>query len=181
MARTFIILIAVAVVSNVAAGTDYEKSKKLREMKEERKKMNKMSVYREGELLDLESSEIVVGDLVSLTVGDIIPCDGHFVEGADMEVDESSLTGEPVAIKKDSDKVPWMIGGTKVVKGNCTFVVMAVGPYTTVGRINLQVLGLTVKDDDEIVENGDEKNDDAEPPSDAGNQSFGIEVGKNGF
>jgi magnesium-transporting ATPase (P-type) len=172
----FIILIAVAVVSNVAAGTDYEKSKKLREMKEERKKMNKMSVYREGELLDLESSEIVVGDLVSLTVGDIIPCDGHFVEGADMEVDESSLTGEPVAIKKDSKKMPWMIGGTKVVKGNCTFIVMAVGPYTTVGRINLQVLGLTITDDDddEVTEAADGEKKDGkgeEPAGDAGNQS----------
>ena len=70
-----------------------------------------------------------------------------------MEVDESPLTGEPVPIKKSADhdedeKNPWMIKGTKVVKGNCTFVVMAVGGYTTVGRINLQVLGLEVPDDD---------------------------------
>ena len=52
---------------------------------------------------------------------------------------ESSLTGA-CGHQKDEVKMPWMIGGTKVVKGNCTFVVMAVGAYTTVGRINLQVL-----------------------------------------
>jgi len=166
----FIILVAVAVVSNVAAGTDYEKSRKLREMKEARKEMNKMSVYRDGKLVDMVTSEIVVGDLVSLTVGDIIPADGHFVEGADMEVDESSLTGEPVAIKKDDTKMPWIIGGTKVVKGNCTFVVMAVGGYTTVGRINLQVLGLEVPDDDVAKDttDGSSKDKKEEVDEDAG-------------
>ena len=64
-------------------------------MKEERKKIDKMNVYRGGELVALEVSDIVVGDLCDLTVGDIIPADGHFVQGNDMEVDESPLTGEP--------------------------------------------------------------------------------------
>ena len=70
-------------------------------MKEARKNEQNERVPGRGELVDLMTSEIVVGDLVSLTVGDIIPADGHYIEGADMEVDESSLTGEPaVAIKK---------------------------------------------------------------------------------
>ena len=99
----FVILCSVAIVVNVAAATDWSKGKALREMKEERKKMNKMNVYRGGELVSLEVSEIVVGDLCDLTVGDIIPADGHFVQGNDMEVDESPLTGEPVPIKKSSE------------------------------------------------------------------------------
>ena len=99
----FVILCSVAIVVNVAAATDYSKGKALREMKEERKKMNKMNVYRGGELVALEVSDIVVGDLCDLTVGDIIPADGHFVQGNDMEVDESPLTGEPVPIKKSSE------------------------------------------------------------------------------
>ena len=150
----FVILCSVAIVVNVAAATDYSKGKALREMKEERKKMNKMNVYRGGELVALEVSDIVVGDLCDLTVGDIIPADGHFVQGNDMEVDESPLTGEPVPIKKSSEhdedgKNPWLIKGTKVVKGNCTFVAMAVGQHTTVGKINMQVLGLKIEGDDE--------------------------------
>ena len=162
-----VILMSVAIVTNVAAGTDYMKGKELRRMKEERKRMNKMAVYRAGELLNLETNEIVVGDLCSLTVGDIIPADGHFVEGNDMEVDESPLTGEPVAIKKTADKDdghanPWLVGGTKVVKGNCTFVVMAVGMYTTVGRINMQVLGLKIPDEDDEGKAEGGKKDDAE-------------------
>ena len=99
-----------------------------------------MNVYRGGELVSLEVSDIVVGDLCDLTVGDIIPADGHFVQGNDMEVDESPLTGEPVPIKKSNEhdedgKNPWLIKGTKVVKGNCTFVAMAVDQHTTVGKI----------------------------------------------
>lgn len=149
-----VILMSVAIVVNVAAGTDYAKGKELRRMKEERKRSNTKSVYRDGKLLDIEASEIVVGDLVELTVGDIIPADGHFVQGNDMEVDESPLTGEPIAIKKsascdDDHTNPWLIGGTKVVKGNCTFVVMAVGQFTTVGRINMQVLGRKVETDED--------------------------------
>lgn len=149
-----VILASVAIVVNVGAGTDYVKGKQLREMKEERKRMNKMNVYREGKLVALEVSDIVVGDMCDLTVGDIIPADGHFIDGNDMEVDESPLTGEPIPIKKsanhdDDHKNPWMIKGTKVVKGNCTFVAMAVGQHTTVGKINMQVLGLKVEGDDE--------------------------------
>ena len=111
-----------AIVVNVGAGTDYVKGKQLREMKEERKRMNKMNVYREGKLVALEVSDIVVGDMCDLTVVYIIPDDGHFIEGNDMEVDESPLTGEPIPIKKsanhdDDHKNPWMIKGTKVVKG----------------------------------------------------------------
>ena len=118
----FVILCSVAIVVNVAAMTDWSKGKALREMKEERKKMNKMNVYRGGELV-AEVSDIVVGDLCDLTVEDIIPADGHFVQGNDMEVDESP-TGEPVPIKKSSEhdedgKNPWLIKGTKVVKENC--------------------------------------------------------------
>jgi len=149
-----VILGSVAIVVNVGAGTDYLKGKQLRKMKEERKKMNKMNVYREGKLVALEVCDIVVGDMCDLTVGDIIPADGHFIEGNDMEVDESPLTGEPIPIKKSADhdedeKNPWMIKGTKVVKGNCTFVAMAVGAHTTVGKINMQVLGLKIEDDED--------------------------------
>ena len=135
-------------------------------MKKERKRMNKMNVYRDGDLVALEVSDIVVGDMCDLTVGDIIPADGHFIEGNDMEVDESPLTGEPIPIKKsanhdDDHKNPWMIKGTKVVKGNCTFVAMAVGQHTTVGKINMQVLGLKVEGDDEDG-SGDDGAGDAE-------------------
>merc|ERR1711991_381155 len=53
-----VILGSVAIVVNVGAGTDYLKGKQLRKMKEERKKMNKMNVYREGKLVALEVCDI---------------------------------------------------------------------------------------------------------------------------
>uniref|UniRef100_A0A7S2CJZ4 Cation-transporting P-type ATPase N-terminal domain-containing protein n=2 Tax=Octactis speculum TaxID=3111310 RepID=A0A7S2CJZ4_9STRA len=190
----FVILLSVFIVSNVAAGTDYTKGKELRRMKEERKHMNKLPVYRNGEIVALETKDIVVGDLVSLTVGDIIPCDGHFVEGNDVEVDESPLTGEPIAIKKtleydENSKNPWMIGGTKMVKGNCSFVVMAVGPHSTVGKINMQVLGLTVETDEgEDAVKSDDKgvvttsdDDDSESPLTKKLEKMAFDITKFGF
>lgn len=59
-----------------------------------------VNVVRDGENIAVSKYELVVGDIVRLSVGDIMEGDGVLVEGFDVETDESALTGEPVLIKK---------------------------------------------------------------------------------
>lgn len=62
-------------------------------------------VIRDGSKQDLEASELVVGDIVSVSVGDRIPADVRFLEAVDLHVDESSLTGEAEAVHKHHEKL----------------------------------------------------------------------------
>ncbi len=107
-------------------------------------------VYRDGQLMELPSRELVVGDLVLLEEGDRIPADGQLVEAKNMRAIESSLTGEAFPVDKNtmpsSDKAAladrqdrvWM--STFVATGTAKFVVTEIGSQTAIGRIakNLQ-------------------------------------------
>ena len=53
-------------------------------------------VLRDGQIVSIESSELVVGDVVLLEAGDSIPADGRIIEAASMKVEEAALTGESV-------------------------------------------------------------------------------------
>ena len=62
-------------------------------------------VYRDGKLLHIPSPEIVVGDIVELETGDIVPADLRLIESFILKIDEASLTGESVPVEKFADKV----------------------------------------------------------------------------
>lgn len=79
--------------------------------------------------------DIVVGDIVKLEAGDKVPCDGVFVSGDETECNESSLTGEPDDLKKNTQRDPFLLSGCKVTKGNCLMLVIAVGKESRWGRI----------------------------------------------
>ena len=127
-------------------------------------------------LVALEVSEIVVGDPCDLTVGDIIPADGHFVQGNDMEVDESPLTGEPVPIKKSSvhDDEHKNLGSSRgrKLQGNRTFVAMAVGP-TTVGKSTCKSSLKIEGDDEEEGDSVEKKADSEDGAAEAGDDDAG--------
>ncbi|EHK89443.1 P-type HAD superfamily ATPase, partial [Saccharomonospora azurea SZMC 14600] len=62
-------------------------------------------VVREGQERTLTADELVPGDLVVLTAGDVVPADCRLVESSGLEVDESSLTGESLPVAKDAAPV----------------------------------------------------------------------------
>lgn len=62
-----------------------------------------MELHSEGEAIHVLANELVPGDLVKFATGDRIPADIRLVDAVDLEVDESSLTGETEARKKDVD------------------------------------------------------------------------------
>ena len=92
------------------------------------------TVMRDGEWLDVSSSEVVLGDLVKLEEGDRIPADIELVSASHLLVDESSLTGESIAVSKASTEHGY--AGTLCVSGSAQGRVIATGLSTELGRIS---------------------------------------------
>ena len=103
-----------------------------------------VEVIRNGNATTIPKKDIVVGDIVILTTGAEIPADGTLLEAVSLNVDESSLTGEPVGHKSvredDFDKIATyptnrVLRGTKVMEGHGIFRVEAVGDKTENGKV----------------------------------------------
>ncbi|NEW37667.1 cation-translocating P-type ATPase [Nocardia cyriacigeorgica] len=90
-------------------------------------------VIRETSQREIPAAEVVVGDLLVLTEGDIVPADADVVEAAAMMVDESALTGESVPVDKTAASL--VSAGTIVVRGRGRAVVTSVGAQSATGRI----------------------------------------------
>ena len=103
-------------------------------------------VRREGQVRQVSADEIVVGDVVLLQAGEMIPADGRMLVGT-LTVDQSSMTGESAAVCKRpgavGDATPQdsacVFGGCTVLKGEAEMLVEAVGDATFLGGISEQV------------------------------------------
>ncbi|WP_205842105.1 calcium-translocating P-type ATPase, SERCA-type [Natranaerobius trueperi] len=103
-------------------------------------------VIRDGEITEIPASEIVPGDIVYLESGDRVPADIRLNKTRNLEIVESSLTGESLPVKKHEDRLsstPDSIGdinnmafmGTMVTKGSATGIVTDIGMETEMGQI----------------------------------------------
>ena len=107
----------------------------------------KAKVIRNGELVSLDSSKIVLGDLILLEAGDYVPADMKLIESVNLKVDESALTGESVAVLKDINKenfknsskkdikINKVFSGTIVTYGRGKAIVEKIGMNTEIGNI----------------------------------------------
>ncbi|XP_071059439.1 plasma membrane calcium-transporting ATPase 1-like [Pseudochaenichthys georgianus] len=86
-------------------------------------------------MLQILVSEIVVGDIAQVKYGDLLPTDGILIQGNDLKIDESSLTGESDHVKKSVDKDPMLLSGTHVMEGSGKMLVTAVGENSQTGII----------------------------------------------
>jgi Mg2+-importing ATPase len=104
------------------------------------------SVVRDGEQQEIPIHEVVAGDLVVLSAGDIVPADGRVIEANHLYVDEASLTGESAPATKapgegaldparDSDRDGLVFFGTSIVSGTGRTLVTATGSRTSYGEI----------------------------------------------
>jgi P-type Ca2+ transporter type 2C len=84
--------------------------------------------------MNIPTATVVVGDIVFIQTGDVIPSDGVLIKGFDLELDESTMTGEPNAIKKNVNSDPFFLSGTQVLKGMGSMVVIATGVNSLNGR-----------------------------------------------
>lgn len=94
-------------------------------------------VLRNGQLVEVPSREVVVGDILSLDAGDFISADGRLLENHNLQVNESSLTGESLSVVKELDP----IGGDEVPIGDRKNMVFS-GSYVTYGRGVVLVTGI---------------------------------------
>lgn len=103
-------------------------------------------VLREGHRLKINAEDIVVGDIVLLQSGDKIPADIRLIEQKELQVNESSLTGESLPILKASSTLPedtslgdrlnMLYASTYVTRGQGIGVVIQVGDHTEIGHIS---------------------------------------------
>lgn len=102
-------------------------------------------VLRDGAVIQVPARELVVGDVILLEAGDMIPADGRLIENASLKVDESALTGESIAVDKSIDAIPsevplgdrtnMIYSGSFVTYGRGRAVITDVGMETEVGKI----------------------------------------------
>lgn len=112
------------------------------------RKMSESSgrVIRDGQVVTVNASELVPGDVVLLEAGNVVPADLRLIEAAQLKVDESTLTGESVAVEKQTqaissidvplgDKTSLAYKGTIVTNGRGKGLVTATGMHSELGKI----------------------------------------------
>lgn len=102
-------------------------------------------MWRDGDVLELQYDLILVGDVIEVQTGLVTPADGILFSGFNVEADESTMTGEPNAIRKDLEKDPFLISGTSVVNGVGKMLVIGTGVNSLNGR-SLMALEVEAED-----------------------------------
>jgi Ca2+-transporting ATPase len=103
-------------------------------------------VIRDGKEVTLNADAVVVGDLIKLSAGDLVPADCRLIEANNLMVDESSLTGESMLVEKNADLVlsrltplgdrkNMVMASTSVTNGKATAIAVKTGMNTEVGHI----------------------------------------------
>jgi P-type Ca2+ transporter type 2B len=154
----FAILCAVAIVVFVSSTMNYSKQNKFKELQDIHKNRSRVSVLREGDWKSLHPEEILVGDIINLQTGDIVPADGIVISCSSLQVNEAALTGENDLMIKETIKEcnrirrkikkshssgnkhdvpsPVIISGSTVAQGMGVIVAIAVGTNSKEGRIS---------------------------------------------
>lgn len=140
------VIILIIVVINAITGVIQE-SKAERSISELQKLSNPHAhVVRNGKAVEIPSENVVKGDILILSTGDYICADARLIETNELKVEESSLTGEAVAVEKDSniilnkncslgDKKNMVFASGLVTSGNAKAIVTDTGMNTQVGKI----------------------------------------------
>ena len=103
------IIAAVIVVTLVGSITNYNKETKFHELNAIQNQGTSYKIIRNGIPVDIISDDILVGDLINIVVGDILPADLLLIEGNGLKFDESSLTGESETLNGDITKIKGFI------------------------------------------------------------------------
>nr|XP_046196811.1 plasma membrane calcium-transporting ATPase 1-like isoform X3 [Oncorhynchus gorbuscha] len=144
------ILFSVAIVVLVTAFNDWSKEKQFRGLQSRIEQEQKFTVIRKGQVIQIPVSELVTGDIAQIKYGDLLPADGILIQGNDLKIDESSLTGESDQVRKSLEKDPMLLSGTHVMEGSGRMVVSAVGLNSQTGII-FTLLGAGDSDEEKKI------------------------------
>jgi len=139
------IIFSIVLISVVLDFYQESKAEKAAEMLRE-KVTTTATVLRDGAKQEVNLSEVVPGDMVFLSAGDIVPADARVINAKDLFVDQSALTGESFPVEKTDTPLKtkgtaiteWsncLFLGTSVVSGTATAVVVRTGSFTEYGKI----------------------------------------------
>ncbi|KAG4440905.1 hypothetical protein IFR05_003595 [Cadophora sp. M221] len=142
------IIVAIVIVVVVGSLNDYQKERQF--VKLNKKKQDRdINVIRSGRTIELSVFDVLVGDVMLLEPGDMIPVDGVFIDGHNVKCDESQTTGESDLIRKHpADQVyaaienhesirkldPFILSGAQVTEGVGTFLVTSTGVNSSYGK-----------------------------------------------
>ncbi|EKD12242.1 calcium-translocating P-type ATPase [Drepanopeziza brunnea f. sp. 'multigermtubi' MB_m1] len=148
------IICAILVVVIVGGLNDWQKERafvKLNAKKEDRE----VKAIRSGTSTVINIYDVLVGDVIHLEPGDVVPADGIFISGHNVKCDESSATGESDSLKKTGglqvsrlleeghsnpkNLDPFIISGAKVLEGVGTYLVTSVGVNSSFGKIMMSM------------------------------------------
>ena len=137
------IFVAVLLATTVGFAFELSASRKF-DILNKAKDEELVTVMRDGHITRIERKDVVVGDMVFLNPGDEIPADGTLFEAISLQVNESSLTGEPMAQKtvRPEEFDPeatypsnYVCRGCTIIDGNGIFIVEKVGDTTEWGKV----------------------------------------------
>ncbi|TVY75650.1 Calcium-transporting ATPase [Lachnellula suecica] len=142
------IIVAIAIVVIVGSLNDYQKERQF--VKLNKKKQDRdVNVIRSGRTKEISVFDVLVGDVMHLEPGDMIPVDGIFIEGHNVKCDESQTTGESDLLRKTPADVvyaaianhdslrkmdPFILSGAQVTEGVGTFLVTSTGVNSSYGK-----------------------------------------------
>ena len=144
---TIVIVLVVTIIGVVG----YLQENKAEEALEGIKKLleTKATIVRNGKQSEIDSSDLVVGDVLVLAAGDKVPADARVVQAEKFKVEESALTGEATTVEKKSDVVKedavladrknMVYSGTSVATGSAKAILTAIGEGTELGQINASI------------------------------------------
>ncbi|XP_057982051.1 putative calcium-transporting ATPase 11, plasma membrane-type isoform X2 [Malania oleifera] len=127
------ILLSIFLVVMVTSISDYKQFLQFQDLDKEKKKIF-VHVTRDGYRQKVSIYDLVVGDVVHLSTGDLVPADGVFISGYSFLIDESSLSGESEPVNICEER-PFLLSGTKVQDGSGKMLVTAVGMSTEWGKL----------------------------------------------
>ena len=140
------ILLAVMIIVTVTSANNYLKEKQFQKLNAIATAKD-INVIRSGELIRISVYDLLVGDIVEVETGEIVSVDGILINGHDISVDESSITGETNDIKKrvpetydaKEGKSPFLISSSKIMEGTGMMVVAAVGKNSYYGKLKMKI------------------------------------------
>lgn len=144
------IIVAIALATGVGFAMEYSAKKKF-DILNQVSDTEPVKVRRNGKVIEIPKDELVVGDIVLISAGDEVPADIELLESTDIKVDESTMTGESVAVKKraknDGENYEGsgfpeylLLRSTNITEGSGVGIVVKVGDSTEIGKTTRQAM-----------------------------------------
>lgn len=142
------IIVAIAIVVIVGSLNDYSKERQFARLNKKKQDRN-VKVVRAGKTIELSVYDLMVGDIIHLEPGDLVPVDGVLVDGFNVKCDESQTTGESDIIRKrPADEVysaienheslkkmdPFIQSGARIMEGVGTYMATSTGIFSSYGK-----------------------------------------------